>query len=211
MDNYFLILSIIFPIILGSMAAFFLIISLRCILQRKAFLFSNRWLLLFVFIALVPTTLLPFYFKLADMDFMKMGLWDLLNPAMVTVLLVMMCFALKGYAAYGITDASFREALLDALEKLQLPHEESLSTIRLTSIDADLQVSIQSWLGTGLIKMKQREHRSLLSDIAREMNEHFNISTGPIKLTTSVFYLIMGVLMLIGGVGTLFLFRNIGS
>lgn len=211
MDNHFLLLSILLPIMFGSMAAFFLIISLRGILKRKPFLLSNRWLLLFMFIAFVPNILLPFYFRLPDMDFMNMDWWDLLNPAIFTVCLVMMCFALKGYAAYGITDTSFREALLDALEKLQLPHEESLSTMRLTSIDADLQVSIQSWLGTGLIKIKQREHRLLLSDIVREMNEHFNISTGPIKLTTCVFYLIMGVLMLIGGVGMLFLFNNIGS
>ena len=68
----------------------------------------------------------------------------------------MMWYQLKGYVAYAVTDTSFREALLAALQKLQYPHEETLSTIRLTSIDADLQVAVQSWMGAGVIKVKQR-------------------------------------------------------
>jgi hypothetical protein len=121
----------------------------------------------------------------------------------------MMCFVLKGYAAYGITDTSFREALLAALEKLQLPYEETLSTMQLTTIDADLQVSIQSWLGAGMIKIKQREHRSLLAEIVTAMNEYFRVSTTPAKLLTCIFYLIMGVIMVIAGIGMSILFQNI--
>ena len=74
--------------------------------------------------------------------------------------------------------------------------------MRLTSIDADLQVSVQSWLGSGMIKVKQREHRSLLTEIVAEMNRYFSVSSAPIKLTTCVFYVVMGVLMVIGGIGT---------
>ena len=196
----------IFSIMFGFLAAFFLIIGLRGILTRKPFLLSNRWLLVLTFVTFIPIILLPFYFALPDMDLTKMDLMEWLNPAIFTVILVMMCFALKGYVAYGVTDTSFREALLNALEKLQLPYEETLSTMRLTSIDADLQVSIQSWLGSGMIKIKQREHRTLLSDIITEMNKHFSVSSVPIKLTTCVFYVVMGGLMVIGGIGMVFLF-----
>ncbi len=205
MDFELHMFSIMFTIIFGIMAAFFLVIGLRGILTRKPFLLSNRWLLLIMFISFVPIIIMPFFFSFPDMDLM-----DWLNPAIFTVVLVMMCFALKGYAAYGITDTSFREALLAALEKLQLPYEESLSTMRLTSINADLQVSIQSWLGAGMIKIKQREHRSLLPEIASEMNKHFSLSSGPIKLITFIFYVIMGVLMAIGGIGFPILLSNSG-
>lgn len=206
MDFSFQMFSIMLPIMFGVMAAFFLILGLRGILNRTPYLLSNRWLLLVMFIALVPSIIMPFFFDFSDMDLMN---W--LNPAIVTVVLVMMCFALKGYAAYGITDTTFREALIAALEKLQLPHEESLSSIRLTSVEADLQVAIQSWLGSGIIKIKQREHRSLLAEIVAEMNRHFRLSSGPIKHITFIFYVIMGVLMVIGGIGMLYLFHYLGD
>ena len=206
MDFELQIFSIMFPIMFGIMAAFFLVIGLRGILTKKPFLLSNRWLLLLMFVAFVPNIILPFYFSFPDMDMMQ---W--LPPIMFAVVLVMMFFAMKGYAAYGVTDISFREALLAALEKLQLPYEESLSTMRLTSINADLQVSIQSWLGAGVLKIKQRKHRSVLSEIVTEMNRHFSLSSGPIKLITCIFYLIMGILMVIASIGMMFLFANIGD
>ncbi len=205
MDFNFQMFSIMLPIMFGVMAAFFLILGLRGILTRIPFLLSNRWLLLVMLVGFVPCIIMPFFFRY------DMGLMDWLNPAIFSVVLVMMFFALKGYAAYGITDTTFREALLAALEKLQLPYEESLSSIRLTSIDADLQVAIQSWLGSGMIKIKQREHRSVLSKIAVEMNNHFSLSSGPIKLITFIFYLIMGVFMVIGGIGMLYLFHYVGD
>ena len=199
----------IFSIMFGFLAAFFLIIGLRGILTRKPFLLSNRWLLVLMFATFIPVILFPFYFALPDMDLTEMDLMEWLNPALFTVILVMMCFALKGYVAYGVTDTSFREALLAALEKLQLPYEETLSTMRLTSIDADLQVSVQSWLGSGMIKVKQREHRSLLTEIVAEMNRYFSGSSTPIKLTTCIFYVVMGGLTVIGGIGMVFLFQKI--
>ena len=202
MDFNFQMFSIMLPIMFGVMAAFLLIIGLRGIFTRTPFLLSNRWLLLFMLVSFVPGIIMPFFFSIYDMDLM-----DWLIPAIYSVVLVMMFFALKGYAAYGVSDTTFREALLAALEKLQLPYEESLSTMKLTSIDADLQVAIQSWLGSGVIKIKQREHRSVLSEIAAEMNRHFSLSSGPIKLITFIFYVIMGVLMVIGGIGMLYLFH----
>lgn len=211
MDTDFRIFSIMFPIMFGLLAAFFLVIGLRGILTGKPFLLSNKWLLVLMFVTFIPVILFPFYFALPDLDLTEMDLMEWLNPAIFTVVLVMMCFALKGYVAYGVTDTSFREALLAALEKRQLPYEETLSTMRLTSIDADLQVSVQSWLGSGMIKVKQRKHRSLLSEIVAEMNRYFSGASTPIKLTTCIFYVVMGVLMVIGGIGMVFLFQNIGA
>ena len=92
------------------------------------------------------------------------------------VILLMMWYQLKGYVAYAVTDTSFREALVAALQKLQLPYKESLSVIRLTSVDADLQVAVQSWMGTGTIKVKQREHRAVLREVVTAMNDYFRTS-----------------------------------
>ena len=209
MDFDFPMFIIVFPIIFGLLAAFFLIIGLRGILTKRPFLLSNRWLLALMFVTFLPAIFPKLFFALPGMDLTEMDLMDWLNPAIFIVILVMMCFALKGYAAYGVTDTSFREALLAALEKLQLPYEETLSTMRLTSIDADLQVSIQSWMGAGMIKVKQREYRSLLTEIVAEMNRQFSVSSTPIKLTPCIFFLIFGVIMVVAGIGMVFRFQKI--
>lgn len=197
-DTIFSITSIAFPIQFGIFATFFLVIGLRGILTKRPFLLSNRWLLLMMFLCFIPT-IIVFLLLPSTQHLIK---W--VNPAIFTVILVMMCFVLKGYVAYAVTDNSFREALLAALEKLQLPYEETLSSIRLTSLEADLQISVQSWVGSGIIKIKQREHRTVLTQIVTLMNEHFRLSTTDSNLTSCIFFVIMGILMVAAGVGILF-------
>ena len=203
-DFYITVFSIVFPIMFGLLAAFFLVVGLRGILTKRPFLLSNRWLLSMMFIIFVPNIILPLILPPSTPFLVK---W--LNPVIFTVALVMMCFVLKGYVAFGVTDTSFRDALLTALQKLQLPYEESLSSIRITSVEVDLQVSVQSWVGSGMIKIKQRGHLSLLTEIVTAMNEYFRVSTIPAKLLTCIFYLIMGVIMVIAGIGLSILFQNI--
>ena len=108
----------------------------------------------------------------------------------------MMWYQLKGYVAYAVTDTSFREALLAALQKLQLPYEESLSTIRLTSVDADMQVAVQSWMGTGTVKVKQRERRAVLTEVVNAMNDYFRTSAVSTNFISCVFLVIAGTVWL---------------
>ena len=204
-DFYITLFSIAVPIWFGIFALFFFVIGLRGIVTKRPFLVSNRWLLSVMFISLVPAILIPLVLPGSDLPFMIK--W--LNPMIFTLLLVMMCFALRGYVAYAVTDTSFREALLASLQKLELPHEETLSTIRLTSVEVDLQVSVQSWMGSGQIKVKQRGHGSLLAEIATAMNEHFRTSAAATNLTACIFFVVMGVLMVIGGIGMSLLFQRI--
>ena len=110
----------------------------------------------------------------------------------------MMTNQLKGYAAYAVTDVSFREALLAALKKSQLSYEESLSSIRLTSINADLQVAVQSWMGTGIIKVKQRGYHSVLREVVNAMNEFFRSNSS--VPTNPVLYRFFSVM---GGIGVI--------
>lgn len=203
-DFYITIFSIVVPIWFGIFAAFFFVIGLRGILTKRPFLVSSRWLLLVMFIGLVPAILIPVFLPGDSSFIMK---W--LNPMIFTLLLVMMCFALRGYIAYAVTDTSFRAALLSSLQKLELPYEETLSTIRLTSVEVDLQVSIQSWMGSGQIKIKQRGHSSLLKKIADAMNEHFRVSSADTNLTACIFFLVMGILMVIGGIAMSLFFQRI--
>lgn len=203
-DFYITLFSIMVPMWFGIFAPFFFVIGLRGVITKRPFLVSNRWLLSVMFVALTPTILI-FPFLPGSSPFIIK--W--LNPAIFTVVLVMMCFGLRGYIAYAVTDTSFRDGLLTSLQKLALPYEETLSTIRLTSVEVDLQVSVQSWMGSGQIKVKQRGHSSLLKKIADAMNEHFQVSSADTNLTSCIFFLVMGILMVIGGIAMSLLFQRI--
>jgi hypothetical protein len=141
-----------------------------------------------MFVVFIP---IIFQFALRPLD----GIMGWTHPILFGMILVMMWYQLKGYVAYAVTDTSFREALLAALQKLQLPYEESLSVIRLTSVDADLQVAVQSWMGTGTIKVKQREHRPALKEIVTAMNDYFRTSFASTNMVTPVFMVVLGIVM----------------
>ena len=196
-DYFDLIYSVLFPITAGIMAIFFFGIGIRAILTKRPFLVSNRWFLLMMFLVLVPGIV----FSMKTFSGEILG-WT--NALLLGVVLLMMWYQLKGYVAYAVTDVSFREALLAALQKLQLPCEESLSVMRLTSVDAELQVSVQSWMGTGTIKVKQRAHRSVLKEVVNVMNEYFRTSSVPTNLISCVFLVVVGIVMAIFALDSLF-------
>ena len=199
LDFYDTVFPILSPILFGIAAIFFLTVGLRGILTKRPFLISQRWFLSIMCAIIIPTILLPSLLSFPGDFFMRWG-----SPLMFGFILLMMCYQMRGYTAYAVTDTSFREALLEALQKLQLPYEESLSLIRLTSIEADLQVSVQGWLGTGLIKVKQRAHRSVLREIVNAMNEYFRISSVPTNTITCVCSVVIGGFMVIFTVSMLF-------
>ena len=143
-----------------------------------------------MFVVLVPCIVL-------SLTSLSSDIMHWISPLLYGVILVMMWYQLKGYVAYAVTDASFREALLAALQRLQLPYEESLSVIRLTSVNADMQVAVQSWMGTGTIKVKQRKHRAVLTEVVKAMNDYFRTSSVSTNMITSVFMVVLGVVMTI--------------
>ena len=198
-DFYDTVFPILSPILFGIAAIYFLTVGLRGILTKRPFLISQRWFLSIMCAIIIPTILLPSLLSFPGDFFMRWG-----NPLMFGFILLMMCYQMRGYTAYAVTDTSFRETLIEVLQKLQLPYEESLSLIRLPSIEADLQVSVQGWMGTGLIKVKQRAHRSVLREIVNAMNEHFRMSSVPTNMIACVFSVVIGGFMVIFVVSMLF-------
>ena len=190
----------LFPILTAVIGIFFLITGLKGLLTKRPFLISNTWMLVMMFVLFVPM-------GLSSLTILDVNPITWVMPILYTALLVMMCYQLKGYVAFAITDTSFREALVAALQRLELPYEESLSVIRLTSVEADLQVSIQSWMGTGVIKTKHRAHRSVLKEVVDAMNEYFRTSSVSTNMITCVFWVVMGVALPIVGFSTFFLLK----
>lgn len=208
LTSFIKVFSIIFSIVLGITAIFSFAIGLRGILTKKPFMFSNRWFLVNIAVACIPVILIPFLL-LPISNFNALNFIHWVNFFLIGFILLAMWYLLKGYVAFAVTDASFREALLAVLEKLQLPYEESLSVIRLTSIGADLQVVVQSWMGTGIVKTKQRAHRSVLKEIVNGMNEYFRVSSVSTNMISSVFFVVMGVFEVLFIIGLSFFWKYI--
>ena len=190
----------LFPILTAVIGIFFLITGLKGLLTKRPFLISNAWMLVMMFVLFVPM-------GLSSITILDVSPITWVTPILYAALLVMMCYQLKGYVAFAITDTSFREALVAALQRLELPYEESLSVIRLTSVEADLQVSIQSWMGTGVIKTKHRAHRSVLKEVVDAMNEYFRTSSVSTNMVTCVFWVVMGAALPIAGFSMFFLLK----
>ena len=211
--NYYMkLFSIMFPIALGIKAIFSFFIALRGILTKKPFMISNRWFLATILVAFIPlpvilVPLLSASGSGSDIHFMKWLIAILCGLVLSVILMVW--YSLRGYVVYGVTDVLFRETLLAALEKLQLPYEESLSAIRLTSIQGDLQVSVQSWMGTGIVKVRQRAHRSALREIVNTMNEYFRTLSVSTNMIPCIAYLVMGIFEVLFAIAMFFFFNHL--
>lgn len=202
------VITVLFPVLFGVMALFFLAIGLRGIVFKKPFLISSRWFFVPILLGFTPLILQSILSSGHHSGPFTLVQW--LAPTMLLVVAVFLYFVLRGYTAFGVTDASFREALVASLKRLDLPYEETLARVLLPTIGADLQVAVQSWIGTGQLKMKQREFTTVLSDIVRGMNEHYQSgAASKMNLTCCIFYAVMGVLMAVFAGVFLFAFGKV--
>ncbi|MGO9120822.1 MAG: hypothetical protein ACLQPD_24830 [Desulfomonilaceae bacterium] len=189
-----ILLTVLYPLGFATIALYFIVIGLRGIFFRKPFVISWRWFVIPYGLAFGAA--LPPFIGLLGMGGGTLGIVLWLYPATFILIGVFLYIAMRGYTAFGTTDVSFREGLLASLERLSLPYEEKLSAVRLPTIEADLQVAVQSWLGTAQLKMKQRKFSGVLSDIVKGMNECYQSGTASeMNLTACVFYAVIGVMV----------------
>lgn len=182
-----------------------LAIGLRGVIGRRPFLVSARtgfWLMALVF---GPTLLSPLRFWFIG-DIEPSGIAMLvISLLMCTVLLVMLWKQTSGYMVFGVKEEQFRQILHSTLKKLNFPFDESLSRLRLTTLDADLQVGIQAWMGTAYLRMKQPQHTSAFRKIVDSLRKDFASTTAQFDATMCAFYILFGVF---GLAASIFLLKN---
>jgi hypothetical protein len=194
------------------MAVFFFVIGGKVLIRKKPLVVSSRCFFGVVVLAFTPLIVNPLIFFFFVESFTKntgnIGIsWImLLSPLMFLFLLVFFWFYTQGYMLFGITDETVRDALHYGLQKLNSPFEEILTKIKLSELDTELQISLQSWMGTGLIKIKDRSKRAFLTKLAQHMRIYFKEHDIPTKNITVIFYMIMGGFMTLLAIG-LFVMR----
>jgi len=184
---------ILFPILFGFIGVFYFAIGIRGVIKKKPFLIPYKWMIGVIFLCFLPSIFNNFLFKTGS----GLGLINLLNPLMFICLFAFLIIFRPGYIAFGITDSAIREALHAVLKKKGLPFEETIGSIKLTSLQADLQVAIQTWTGTGQIRIKPYNQSQLLTEIVQDLNIYFLENDTKTNMTACIFYIVMAVFMLI--------------
>ena len=192
-------IRIFMPVLMGLLALCLLGMGLWALITRRPYLFSARWLLLFVLLSFAPNLMMPFTMSLAGKGGLSLphGVMLWIGPVMFVVLAIFLSLQMRGYVAMAVTESSLREALLAALAELRLPHEETMSAVRLPSVPGELQVAVQGWMGTGQLKARTPQTKSVLAQIVREMNRYFRTQPVGVNLVCPVTYVVLGVLLLV--------------
>jgi hypothetical protein len=187
----------VMPLTLGTVSLAFIALGLYALIRRRPFVIDARWLLALVVLALSPSVFMQLLIFLGENQHRSRGL-ILVSLIWVVTMIILAGFIalqLRGYMTFGTTQDSFREALVSALSNLNLESEETLSSIRLPSVPAELQVAVHGWIGTGQLRLRSGGRPGLLPDIAGGMNAYFNSAEVKTNMTLAAFYLILGVLI----------------
>jgi hypothetical protein len=186
-----------FKIAIGIFAIPNLLLGIRGVVTKRPLLVPRRR---FVWILAIPLSI-PALLLIAFSPF------DRLDPVSYVVLIIYSLVSVvmllviwkrtEGYSALGVTDESFQEALRSALNRLNLPFEENIFRIRLTSLDAELKASVQFSLGSAELAIKPPAHRSTLNNIVDAMNDYYKTTPCKINRTTSIYFVMSSAIAII--------------
>jgi hypothetical protein len=187
----------LFPALLVLASAGFLLLGLRGLLGRRPLVFRSRLMLVVIVLCLLPGSVAPFL--ALSLPGARTGPAPdafLLLPLVVDVaVLALVLYVLRGYVILGADDHALATALKEALDRLELPFEESLGRLRLTRLDADLKLLQQGQVGSAQLRMEP-EDRATLDRIAGALRHALAAGPGRFRGLVFVVFTGVGVLML---------------
>lgn len=184
-------------LIIYFMAFCFIFIGGKIIITKKPLIFHSRWMFLIILILYIP--LILFQLRQA-FPFDKSSYLTLTIPLMLFLLLIYVWFILRGFSIIGISSDSFRNALLYALQKSGLQYTETFNKISLPEINAEINIGMQTWMGTGQFRWKPISANKQMNELIKNIREYFRENDEKIKIITPLFYIIFGIIFIIMGV-----------
>jgi len=193
----------LYGIIMTAFGLYVFGIGLWGLVKKRPLVFAARQLMWFLFLCYLPATIQSFVplfgFGERSGGIFSGGFW-VVWPIFQVAIMILLAFVfwrqMTGYLIFGVSDETFRNALTSALSKLELPFQETISKIRLTGIDADLQAAVAAWTGTAQIRIKQREHIHYTKKIANAMDEYYKANVVKVNNIAFIVYLLLGILMI---------------
>ncbi len=181
------------PLLFALIAFYFLFIGVKVVISKRPLFIPSKYFFALMVFAFSLITVNIFLKDLSG----KSRIIFMISPILFICLLVYFWILMKGYMAIGVSDDSFSDALHFSLKRINQPFEEKLSAIRLTAINANLQIAIQSWTGSAQLRFKQSKDTKLLKEIIAGMNEYYIKNHIKPNNVTSIFYILLGVFMLV--------------
>ncbi len=189
-------MKIYFPLIFALMAFFFLFIGIKVVMSKRPLFMPSKYFFGFIVLAFLPQFATTVDMLLKGLPG-KIGLIFVISPILFGCLLVFFWILMKGYMAIGVSDDSFRDAIHFSLKRINQPFEEKLSAIKLTAINANLQIAIQSWIGSAQLRLKNSQDTILLGEIIAGMNEYYMKNNIRPNNVISLLYILIGFFMLV--------------
>ena len=189
---------VLMPLTLGLVSLAFIALGLYALIRQRPFIIHSRWMFVLVLIAFSPQIVVPISMFFSEPGY-RTGWLDaasLISVLTMIVLIAYFALQMRGYMVFGTTQDSFREALLSALSDLNLKVEETLSSVKLPSVPAELQTPVYGWIGTGQVRLRNGGRPRLLEDIGAGMTAYFDSGNVKTNMTTAIVYLIIGGLMI---------------
>lgn len=194
-------------LVLVAISIYFLFLGLKVILTKKPFLIPAKYNFFVILIAFATQLVIPInnLFQLTRFKEDTLNWFLILMPLFLVVfylvLLVYLWKTMQGYQIIGVDEDSFRTSLHNVLNKLGLPFEERLSKMRLTSLETDLESSMNAWSGVATLKIKNTNHKKTEKEITEYLRREFKDDFTPVNLRTGYFYSITGILMFALSIG----------
>lgn len=182
----------VLPVLLGVLSLSMLSLGLAVVVMKRPIVLAARWFLLFVMLSFVPNAVLPFFGGGSVGTSGTVLRWS--GPAILLVVAAFLAWSMRGYVLIGVTQSSARSALLATLDDLGHRYEETLGAIRVSALEMDILVAVQSWTGSGQIKAKGK-HVATMRQVSRGMNSYFKHNRVSVNLVSPLLYVVLGVMM----------------
>jgi hypothetical protein len=107
-----------------------------------------------------------------------------------------------------VSDTDFRNSIIYSLNKNSIKFEEKMNKIELVEINNELNISFTAWIGSGMIKLKNKKDAIVFNGIIDSIKQYFRENSIKAKKIIAVFYLIFGAIFVLIGIGfTIFLIK----
>ena len=156
--------------------------ALRTLITRKPSLLSSRWMVVFLFVVVLPVLLKPS---------------DLIFTLLYCIFLILYWRREgTGCIADGVSQSYFRDALRSSIRKLGYTPEESTREWRISETGDAFRVSIQAWLGSAQLRPAKTSSPVIARKLFQAMKEYFAATPDGVKYTGACSYFIVGILFI---------------
>ena len=181
-------------------AAQSLCIGIRGLIRRRPVVFSTRLVMWPIMAVLALAGLGAIFLAGHQLLFVTgamrsgLGIGAFLGQAAVCLSLMYVLWReATGYLAYGIDDDSFRNALVLALHRRGHAFHERITKIVLIETNVEIRATVQSKIGTALMRTVHRRDAHLVATLAADMNAHYRIEDESFNKGIFVLSTIQGV------------------